>query len=242
MKLQKRMLALLLIALLLLSACAPSTSPTEAQPSEASTTEADVEPTETKAEPTEEETAEPTEPTKEEEETTTEPADAENDGEFDGKLHGPFVMTTCGQSAGSVMFHVVATQAGLTSVDEHQLLEREMDTVAAGAKTLVITTGTSGKGMGAAGTDVNSEIERCTAVANKAKEMGMTIVCAHIEGMSRRTDANDQSSIDAILPLADVIVCVEQSNSDNYFSDYAEANDIPIIIVPDTMGLGDYLS
>ena len=37
-----------------------------------------------------------------------------------------------------------------------------MDTVAAGAKTLVITTGTSGKGMGAAGTDVNDEIDRCS--------------------------------------------------------------------------------
>ncbi len=136
----------------------------------------------------------------------------------------------------------MASQAGLDSVDEHQLLEREMETVAENAKTLVITTGTSGKGMGAAGTDVNNEIERCTAVAMKAKEMGMTVVCAHIEGMSRRTDSSDQASIDAILPLADIIVCVEDSNSDNYFSDYAEDNDIPIIIVPDSLALSDYLS
>lgn len=161
--------------------------------------------------------------------------------EFNGKLQGPFVMTTCGQSTGSVMFHMVAMQAGKTSVDEHQLLERDMDSVAAGAKTLVITTGTSGKGMGAAGTDVDDEIERCTAVAEKAKSMGMLVVCAHVEGMSRRTDANDQASIDAILPLADVIVCVKDSDSDGLFSDYAESHNIPIIIVEDTLGLGEYM-
>lgn len=161
--------------------------------------------------------------------------------EFDGKLHGPFLMTTCGQSTGSVMFHMVAVQAGLTSTDEHQLLESDLATVATDAKTLVVTTGTSGKGMGAAGTDVDDEIARCTAVVNAAKAKGMTIVAAHVEGMSRRTDANDQASIDAMLPLADVIVCVEDSNSDNYFSDYASANNIPIIIVPDSLGLAEYM-
>ena len=161
--------------------------------------------------------------------------------EFDGKLHGPFLMTTCGQSTGSVMFHMVAVQAGLTSTDEHQLLESDLATVATDAKTLVVTTGTSGKGMGAAGTDVDDEIARCTAVVNAAKAKGMTIVADHVEGMSRRTDANDQASIDAMLPLADVIVCVEDSNSDNYFSDYASANNIPIIIVPDSLGLAEYM-
>lgn len=70
----------------------------------------------------------------------------------------------------------------------------------------------------------------------------MTIVCAHVEGMSRRTDANDQASIDAILPLADVIVCVEESDSDKLFSNYATENNLPIIIVPDTLALADYFA
>ena len=149
--------------------------------------------------------------------------------EFNGKLPGPFLMTTCGQSTGSVMCHMAAVQAGLTSTDEHQLLANE------------VTTGTSGKGMGAAGTDVDDEIERCTAVIEAAREQGMLIAVAHIEGMSRRTDANDQASIDAMLPLADVIVCVEDSDSDGLFSTYAEENDIPIIIVPDALSLSEYM-
>ena len=44
-----------------------------------------------------------------------------------------------------------------------------------------------------------------------------------------------------MLPLADVIVCVEDSNSDNLFSDYASNNDVPIIIVPDSLGLSEYM-
>lgn len=175
------------------------------------------------------------------------PSGNENSGgassaEFDGKLHGPFVMTTCGQSTGSVMCHMVATQAGVTSTDEHQLLADELDTVAPDAKTLIISTGTSGKGMGAAGTDVNDEIDRCTAVAQAAKDKGMVVVCAHVEGMSRRTDANDQASIDAILPLADVIVCVEESDSDGLFSNYAQEHGIPIITAKDTLSLSEYMT
>ena len=160
--------------------------------------------------------------------------------EFDGKIHGPFIMTTCGQSTGSVMLHMVATQAGLTSTDDHSLTA---DTFEAGdAKTLVVTTGTSGKGMGAAGTDVNAEIERCTALVEAAKEAGLTIVCPHVEGMSRRTDNADQASIDAILPLADVIMVVEDSDSDGLFSDYAAENNIPIIKAVDTLSMSEYMA
>lgn len=160
--------------------------------------------------------------------------------EFDGKVHGPFLMTTCGQSTGSVMLHMVAGQIGATSTDDHEL---SADTFEAGdAKTLIVTTGTSGKGMGAAGTDVDDEIERCKGVIEKAKEAGMTIVCAHVEGMARRTDASDQASIDAILPLADVIMVVDESDSDGLFSTYATENDIPIITAKDALGMGDYMA
>ena len=76
----------------------------------------------------------------------------------------------------------------------------------------------------------------------KAKEAGMTIVCAHVEGMARRTDANDQDSIDAILPLADVIMVVEESDSDGLFSNYAKENGIPIITAKDALGMGDYMA
>lgn len=171
-------------------------------------------------------------------ETSTPAAPAE----FDGKLHGPYIMTTCGQSTGSVMLHMIATQAGLTSTDEHTMTAEDFASVGAGCNTLIITTGTSGKGMGAAGTDINYEIERCSAVAEAAKEAGMTICIAHVEGMSRRTDANDQASIDSMLPYADVIMVVDDSDSDGLFTDYATENNIPIIKAADTLSLGEYFA
>ena len=114
------------------------------------------------------------------------------------------------------------------SVNENTLTAEDLASKGAGCNTLIITTGTSGKGMGAAGTDINYEIERCSAVAEAAKEAGMTICIAHVEGMSRRTDANDQASIDSMLPYADVIMVVDESDSDGLFTDYATENNIPI--------------
>ena len=162
------------------------------------------------------------------------------EGGFDGKLHGPFIMTTCGQSTGSVMLHMVAGMAGATSVDEHNLSVDTFDPK--DAKTLVVTTGTSGKGMGAAGTDVNAEIKRCSDLIAKAREAGMTIVCAHVEGKSRRTDSADQASIDNIIALCDIIVCVDESDHDGLFSNYAAEHNLPILKAKDALSLQEYFS
>ena len=242
MKTTKLLIAMLLVlSMLLLPACGGSKAPEATPEPEA---EATAEPT-AEPEPTEEPEPEPTEVPEEEPETEpeTEPegepaGEPAADGEI--KLEGPFIMTTCGQSTGSVMFHMLAKQAGQETTDDHALEAKDLDPSA--VKTLVITTGTSGKGMGAAGTDIDAEIERCTALAQAAKDAGITVVCAHIEGMSRRTDNADQASIDNILPYADIIVVVEESDSDGLFSDYAAEHDIPIIIVPQALNLVDYFA
>lgn len=148
--------------------------------------------------------------------------------EFNGKLVGPFAVTSCGQSPGATMLNVVATQAGLTSVNDNAMSAADLP---AETKTLIITMGTSGKGMGAAGTDVGMEVARCTELANAAKAAGMLVCAAHVEGMSRRTDANDQASIDGVLALADVVLVIEDSDSDNFFTDYCNTNGLPLLKV-----------
>ena len=149
--------------------------------------------------------------------------------EFTGKLQAPFAVTSCGQSPGATMLNVVAAQAGLTSVNDNAMTA---DGLPADTKTLIITTGTSGKGMGAAGTDVNMELERCKALAEAAKAAGMLVCAAHVEGMSRRTDANDQASIDGILAIADVVLVIDDSDSDGFFTDYCNTNNLPLLKVP----------
>ena len=45
-----------------------------------------------------------------------------------------------------------------------------------GCKVLFITTGTSMKGMGAAGTDINDEIARINALIAEAKKQGIYVI------------------------------------------------------------------
>ena len=158
--------------------------------------------------------------------------------EFTGKLTAPFAVTSCGQSPGATMLNVVATQAKLTSVCDNAMTA---DNIPEGTKTLIITMGTSGKGMGAAGTDVNMELERCTALANAARAAGILVVGAHVEGMARRTDANDQASIDGILALADVVLVIEESDSDGLFTNYCNEKSLPLLKVAKALDAGSVM-
>lgn len=153
----------------------------------------------------------------------------------EGKIKGPFLVTSCGQSPGAVMINMAAMQEGFTSTNDNGL---SADTFSAGDyKTLIVTTGTSMKGMGAAGTDVDAEIDRCVALIKKAKEAGLTIVGAHVEGMARRADNSDAASIEAVMELADVILVIDESDSDGFFTDYANKNNKPLIKVTDALAI-----
>ena len=154
-------------------------------------------------------------------------------------IQSPILVTTCGQSPGAVMINMVAVQGGFTSANDNTLTAENFD--AGDYKTLIVTTGTSMKGMGAAGTDVDSEIARCEALIKAAKDAGLTIVGAHVEGMARRTDNSDQRSIDSVLALSDVILVVEESDSDGFFSTYAADHDLPIITVKDALEISSIL-
>ena len=198
----KKIIALILAMMMLLAACGNAAAPSAPAATEAPKAETPAAP---------EAPAAPAEPV-----------------EFSGKLVAPFAVTSCGQSPGATMLNVVATQAKLASVNDNAMT---VENLPADTKTLIITTGTSGKGMGAAGTDVNMELDRCLALAEAAKAAGMLVCCAHVEGMSRRTDANDAASIDGILAIADVVLVIEDSDSDGYFTNYCSANNIPLLKV-----------
>lgn len=198
----KKIIALVLAMMMLLAACGNAAAPETPAATEAPKAETPAAP-----------------------EAPAAPAEAV---EFNGKLVAPFAVTSCGQSPGATMLNVVANQAKLASVNDNAMT---VESLPAETKTLIITTGTSGKGMGAAGTDVKMELERCVALAEAAKAAGMLVCCAHVEGMSRRTDANDAASIDGILAIADVVLVIEDSDSDGYFTNYCSANNLPLLKV-----------
>ena len=155
-------------------------------------------------------------------------------------VEAPVIVTTCGQSPGAVMVKMSLMQSQITPVESNNTMTTS-DLAGKGYKTLIVTTGTSGKGMGAAGTDVNKEIARCKELIEAAKAEGMVVITAHVEGMARRTDSADQASIDEIMPLGDAMLIVAGSNPDGYFTKLAQDNDKPLIEAKDALSIGSSL-
>jgi hypothetical protein len=155
------------------------------------------------------------------------------------KLKAPIFTTTCGQSPGALMVKVVCRQVKIACEQEDLLTADELAAKAKASPigTLFITTGTSLKGMGAAGIDLADEVQRCQALVAKARELGMRILVGQIEGPSRRTDEFDEQSIRAMTPLADLLITRADVNGDNYFTKVAEEKKIPQIFIKETLDL-----
>lgn len=154
-------------------------------------------------------------------------------------FEGPYIVTTCGQSPGAVMVSMTAMQAGFQSSYVNEMTVEDLNPDV--NKTLVVTTGTSMKGMGAAGTDVDKEIVRCLEIIEAAKEAGMVIIGAHVEGMARRTDSSDEASILAVMEVADILLVIDDSDSDGFFTKYAQENQKPLLKVKDALSIGTVL-
>ncbi len=157
------------------------------------------------------------------------------------KVETPIIATTCGQSPGAMMVKMSAMQAKVTPASDKKDLTAA-DLEGKDYKTLVVTTGTSMKGMGAAGTDVDKEIARCTELIKAAKAKGMVVIGAHVEGMARRTDVSDEATIKAVMPLSDFILIIADSDQDGFFTKYASEIGKELVVAKDALGIGAKLA
>lgn len=158
------------------------------------------------------------------------------------ELRAPIIVTTCGQSPGALMVKLICDQVGIDCEEIDLLTADELlaecpEDIKDYAGVLFVTTGTSLKGMGAAGVDVDTEVARCIALVEAAKELGMLIIVGQIEGPSRRVDEYDEASIGAMSPLADLLITRSDINEDGYFTALAEENEIPQIFIDETLDL-----
>ena len=151
------------------------------------------------------------------------------------KAHPPILITSCGQSNGPNMISVLVRKAGL----EYELnpLAGAAELKAKPYKSLVITMGSSLKGMGAAGIAIEDELERASALIAEARKLKIAVLGAHIEGMKRRTqgadagDTTDEQTIDLVAPLSDVILVWKDGNTDGRFTTIASQKKIPLVEV-----------
>jgi hypothetical protein len=162
----------------------------------------------------------------------------------------PVLLTSCGQSPGPARVKFFLNRLEL----EHEFLEQAtaqdlIDRQEAGTpvKAVIIVTGASLKGMGAAGVSIDDELERTAALIAEAKRQGITIIGAHVEGMSRRAqgaepgDNSDELSIDAVCPESDLMIVRQDGNEDRRFSIISENENIPLILFEKNMELGEVL-
>jgi len=160
----------------------------------------------------------------------------------------PVLLTSCGQSPGPTYVKLFLGRLDL----DYELLEQATaqdlaDAQARGRpyKSLVVVTGASLKGMGAAGVSMQEELMRTEALMAEARRQGMTIIGAHVEGMDRRAqgaapgDNSDEQSIDMVMPKSDVMVVRQDGNEDNRFTIISETDGIPLVLFEKNMEMGD---
>jgi len=157
----------------------------------------------------------------------------------------PILLTSCGQSPGPVRVQVFLKRLNV----EHEYKEDATvkDLAAKKFKTLIIVTGTSLKGMGAAGVSITDELKRTEGLIAEAKKLGMTIVAAHVEGMDRRAknaapgDNSDEQSIDAVCPFSQVMIVRKDGDEDGRFTTISKAKKIPLVTFEKNAELGNLL-
>ncbi len=156
----------------------------------------------------------------------------------------PVLITSIGQSAGAAQAKILAIRAGLDFVYEQRASLDDLE----GMKVLIVVMGASGKGLGAAGVDIDAEIAWATELFDRARELEIVIIAMHIEGSSRRGPMSDQINT-TFAPLADYLIIkgsateeeaanideAANGNLDGLFTTIAEENEIPIAFVTKTL-------
>lgn len=167
------------------------------------------------------------------------------------KTEIPVLITSCGQCAGTNMIKVLFMRLKLQAEPPAY----EMNTLATAKdlrkakedgipfKSVIIVMGASLKGMGAAGIDIEDEVERASQLIQEARTQGITIIGAHITGMKNRAqgaapgDNTDELSIDAVAPESDLLLINKGGNEDSRFTVISQEKNIPMIQVEKNLEL-----
>lgn len=150
----------------------------------------------------------------------------------------PLIITTAGQSPGAVSISVICRRNKIAN--DYLNLATVEDLKTKEYKTLIVTMGTSGKGMGAAGIEIDDELARVENLIAEARNQGMLVLGFHIEGEARRSGACE-NSINLVAPLVDYLIVRSDGNLDGRFDEIAKKNEIPLRIFDESIELNEIL-
>lgn len=154
----------------------------------------------------------------------------------DFKAEQPFLITAAGQGPDVTMVKVLAQKNNLKfTFDKLAKPEKLKD-----HSTLVIVTGASTKGLGAANIDKDQEMARVQEIIKAAKKVKMKIITMHVGGVSRRGKLSDDfNTITA--ENADCLIITKNGNEDNFFTKIAEEKKIHFIQIDKILDAGDVM-
>jgi hypothetical protein len=130
-----------------------------------------------------------------------------------GIFEQPLLITSAGQNAEVQIAAVLAKRAGLAISLSKLAAPEDLE----GVKTLVLVLGTSLKGLGAAGLDMDKERARVLELTAAARKKDIPILCLHLGGEARRGQQTDDL-VTEFLPLARMLIVVKSGNFDRFFS------------------------
>ncbi|MBE3100481.1 MAG: hypothetical protein IMZ44_25455 [Planctomycetes bacterium] len=161
------------------------------------------------------------------------------------KATAPVLVTSCGQSPGPLKITVFFKQ--LQVEHEYKAEATAQDIASKKYKSVIIVTGASLKGMGAAGVSIKDELARTAALIAEAKKQGVMLIGSHVEGMERRAqgaapgDNSDELSIDAVCPKAQLLIVRKDGDEDGRFTTISKTAKIPLILFEKNLELKDVL-
>jgi hypothetical protein len=150
------------------------------------------------------------------------------------KLKMPLLITSLGQAPDA---NTVATLAKRSKVPAKFITLAKAADVAK-FKTMIVTVGTSLKGFGAAGVNLDTETARARELAKAAKNKGVYVILAHIGGEGRR-DSMTNLLLNEFAPQADAFIVYQEGNKDGFFTEAAGKK--PLVLLPKAIEMGNML-
>ncbi len=147
----------------------------------------------------------------------------------------PVLLTSCGQSPGPTSFDIFLKRLKMDYVYKLDATAADLNRPGAPFKSVIIVTGASLKGMGAAGVSIEDELARVRTLIAAAKKQNIKVIGAHIEGMARRAqgaspgDNSDELTIDAVCPLSSLLIVKKEGDDDGRFTTISKDKNIPMI-------------
>ena len=156
-----------------------------------------------------------------------------------GCLSGEILITSVGQSTEADSVASLLKRAKIENYTHNNTVSA--DAVTSSYKVLIMVVGGSSKGLGGAGLDQAKETERVTAVIEKAKSLGLTIVCMHIGGLDRRGTMSD-AFINLAFPSADYAIILKDGDNDDLMKNILAAKNVPTAYITKTTESRDVLA